>query len=118
MFGVATDLPAAAGYELDRADVRLGTPPHAVAVARSEPFGDALAPVNEERLTHTVLDADDPLRADLTFFETPAGGAVLSTGSVYFATSLGEDNGGGRLIGNALRRFLDPAPFVLPAERP
>ncbi len=107
-------LGAAAGYELDRADTSLGTAPNALVVARSEPFSASLCPVNEERLTHTVLDADDPLRADLTFFETPAGGATLSAGSVYFALALDEHDGAGRIMSNALKRFCDPTPFALP----
>lgn len=105
---------AAGGYELDRADVRLDTPPHALVVARTAPFESGLAPVNEERLTHTLIDADDPLRADLTFFEGPNGGAVLATGSILFAGCLDEEQGAGRLAANALHRFTDPAPFVLP----
>jgi N,N-dimethylformamidase len=116
VFGRSNGIAAAAGYELDRADPSLGTPAHALVVARSEPFSDGLYPVNEERLTHTVIDAADPLRADLTFFETPSGGATLSVGSVFFPLSLEEEHGAGRLARNALERFLDPTPFAIPAE--
>lgn len=112
---------AAGGYELDRADPALGTPAHALVIARTLPFedgpsGDGVCPVNEERLTHTLLSASDPLRADLVFFEGPNGGAVLSTGSVLFAGRLDEDDGAGRLATNALRRFADPRPFAMPAK--
>lgn len=115
--GAASALGAGGGYELDRTDRALGTPAHALVVARTEPF-DAreVLPVNEERLTHTRLECTDPIRADLTFFEGPAGGAVLATGSVLFAGALTEHDGAGRLLDNALRRFVDPAPFNLPAE--
>jgi N,N-dimethylformamidase len=116
VFGRSSGIAAAAGYELDRADPSLGTPAHALVVARSEPFSDGLYPVNEERLTHTVIDAADPLRADLTFFETPSGGATLSVGSVFFPLALEEEDGAGRLARNALQRFLDPTPFAMPAE--
>lgn len=116
VFGRSNGIAAAAGYELDRADPSLGTPAHALVVARSEPFSDGLYPVNEERLTHTVIDAADPLRADLTFFETPSGGATLSVGSVFFPLALEEVHGAGRLARNALERFLDPTPFAMPAE--
>ena len=112
--GRAGPLGAAAGYEVDRADVSLGTPPHALVVARSTPFGTLTEPVNEERLTHELVDADDPLRADMTFFEGPAGGAVFATSSLLFATALTESDGAERLCTNALRRFADPTPFVLP----
>ncbi len=107
---------AAGGYELDRADAALGTPPHALVIARTTPFDDGLHPVNEERLTHTLLAATDPLRADMVFFEGPEGGAVLSTGSVLFAGRLDERDGAGRLMTNALRRFADPTPFVMPTR--
>jgi N,N-dimethylformamidase len=105
---------AAGGYEVDRADTHLGTPPHALVIARTLPFASGLFPVNEERLTHTLLKCDDPLRADITFFESQNGGAVLSTGSVLFATCLGEADGAGRLATNALKRFVDAEPFSLP----
>jgi len=62
--------------------------------------------------------ANDPeIRADLTFFETPSGGAVFSTGSISYAGSLSTndyDNDIARLTGNVLRRFIDPTPFDLP----
>lgn len=114
--GGATSLGAAGGYELDRADRGLGTPAHALVVARTEEFGSEVLPFNEERLTQTRLDATDPLRVDLTFFEGPCGGAVLATGSVLFASALGEQDGAGRMMDNALKRFADPEPFELPLE--
>jgi len=117
VFGAFNGIAAAAGYELDRADTGLGSPAHALVVARSEPFGDGLYPVNEERLTHTVIDAEDPLRADMTFFETPSGGATLSVGSVFFPLALDEEDGAGRLARNALQRFLDPTPFASPDHK-
>ncbi len=114
--GDTTSLGAAGGYEMDRTDQGLGTPGHALVVARTEEFDADVLPVNEERLTHTRLDAADPIRADLTFFEGPAGGAVLSTGSVLFAGALEEREGAGRIMDNALKRFVDPEPFRLPQE--
>jgi N,N-dimethylformamidase len=115
--GSTAPVGGAAGYELDRADFALGTPPHALVVARSQPFDGEMHPVNEERLSHVLVDAVDPLRADMTFFEGPAGGAVLGVGSIAFAGSLAESEGAGRIASNALRRFLDPAPFTGPARR-
>ena len=56
------------------------------------------------------------IHADLVFFETPAGGAVFSTGSIAYAGSLawnGFDNNICRLTSNVLRRFADAEPFVL-----
>ena len=114
----------AAGFELDRADKRLGTPPHAVVLASSEGH-EPEAPwvlVPEERLTHLTtvpgVPADELIRADLTFFETPGNGAVFSTGSITFCGSLlhdGCNNNVSRLIRNVLDRFLDPdAKFEVP----
>jgi len=58
----------------------------------------------------------DFARADLAFYETPAGGAVFSTGSIAWCGSLSHndyDNNVARITGNVLRRFLDPAPFTV-----
>jgi N,N-dimethylformamidase len=111
----------AAGFELDRTDMRLGTPPHAVVVAASEnhPPETPWVLVPEEYLTHTATTVGRPpaelIRADMTFFETANGkGAVFSTGSITFCGSLptnGYDNNISRLLTNVLDRFLDPQPF-------
>ena len=113
----------AAGFELDRTDKRLGTPRHALVIAASEGH-EPDAPwvlVPEEMLTHiTTISGDKPkdlIRADLTFFETPAGGAVFSTGSIAFCGSLpwnNYDNNISKLLGNVVARFLDPTPFEMP----
>ena len=114
----------AAGFELDRADKKLGTPRHAVVVARSEnhPPDAPWVLVPEEQLTHLVTvpgrPAKELIRADMTFFETPKGGAVFSTGSITFCGSLphnGFDNNISRLLDNVVRRFLDPTPFAMPS---
>jgi N,N-dimethylformamidase len=116
----------AAGFELDRADKRLGTPEHAVIIACSEGHKPE-APwvlVPEEQLTHLVTWSGEPapalIRADMTFFETPNNGAVFSTGSITFCGSLPAgnfDNAVSRLTENVLRRFLDPkARFDIPED--
>ncbi len=116
-------LGGAAGLELDAADRKLGTPPHALVLASSEEHspGMMLAP-EETDFHHQVMDgAQNPaVRADLVFFETGNGGAVFSTGSIAWAGSLahnGYDNNVARITKNVIRRFLDPAPFELPARR-
>jgi N,N-dimethylformamidase len=120
-FGLSGE--GAAGFELDRTDKRLGTPKHALVVAASEGH-EPETPwvlVPEEMLTHiTTVPGERPqdlIRADLTFFETPAGGAVFSTGSIAFCGSLpwnGYDNNVAKLMRNVIDRFLDPEPFVMP----
>lgn len=109
-----------AGLEIDAVDPRLGTPPHALVVARSENHSNTYELVAEEVLIpHGSTDAtiNRDIHADITFFETPEGGAVWSTGSIAYAGSLswnGFDNTICRLTTNVLRRFADPTPFRLP----
>jgi len=110
----------AAGLEIDAFDLALGSPPHALVVASSEGHSNAFLLVNEEMLSNSRgVDGtlNSRIKADIVFFETPAGGAVLSTGSIAFVASLAHENyrnNISRLLRNALDRFLDPAPFKLP----
>ena len=110
-------LGGAAGLELDIADQRLGTPPHAVVVARSVEHSNVYALTPEELISAqpgTDGIEHPKVRADVTFFETPNCGAVFSTGSIAWASSLahnGYRNNVARITGNVLRRFLDPTPF-------
>jgi len=108
----------AAGHELDRADERLGTPAHAIIVGRAVLDDPIFQPVNEERMDHTWPGSREELiRSDLTFFETPGGGAVFSVGSMNFVGALpvdGYGNVAARLVANVVRRFADPAPFLGP----
>ena len=112
----------AAGFELDRAEVKLGTPEHAIVLASSENVGQSFVLVMEEQLTHLATWSGAPaaelIRADIVFFETPAGGAVFSVGSITFCGSLAHnnyDNSVSRMLGNVLDRFLAPdAGFAYP----
>jgi N,N-dimethylformamidase len=116
----------AAGFELDRADKKLGTPAHALVMASSEdhPLEAPWVLVPEEQLTHltTTIPGAKPrdlIHADLTFFETPNGGAVFSVGSITFCGSLPTnrfDNDISQLLDNVVRRFLDPKPFTMPGD--
>ena len=66
-------------------------------------------------LTLSKEPAGDLIRADMTFFSLPAGGAVFSTGSITFCGSLPTnnfDNDVSTLMRNVVDRFLDPAPFT------
>src|SRR5262249_28511928 len=110
----------AAGLEIDAYDENLGSPPHALVVASSENHSNAFLLVNEEILSNThgvdgTLNAR--VKADMVLFETPSGGAVFSTGSIAFVASLAHNdynNNVSRLTRNAVDRFLDSAPFVMP----
>ena len=102
----------AAGFELDRADVELGTPPNTLTLARSEAHQSHFVVVPEELLTHvTTVTGERPkalIRAEIVYFETTGGGAVFSTGSITFCGSLSHenyDNNVSRMLENVLRRF-------------
>jgi N,N-dimethylformamidase len=110
-------LGGAAGLEIDRADATLGSAPNLIILATSNAFGSGGLPTPEEfRTTHRGLTGEQNarVRADIVFFETLAGGAVFSTGSIAWCCALSHDayeNNVSRLTGNVLRRFLDPRPF-------
>jgi N,N-dimethylformamidase len=105
----------AAGYELDSADVARGTPPHALVVARGVVIHEDYGWVNEDMLTHRhPKPREEWSCADMVFFETAAGGAVFSVGSMTYVGGLppeGYGNTLARLTANVLRRFTDPTPF-------
>ena len=107
----------AAGLEIDCADPALGTPPHALVVARSENHSNTYELVAEEvRIPHGATDAiqNPDIHADLVFFETPRGGAVFSTGSIAYAGSLSW-NGFDNNLAQADRPTCSAA---LPTRRP
>ena len=104
----------AAGFELDRVDPGLGTPPNARLLARSEGHQAHFGVTLEDLLVPTAyaLSADmpDPLiRSDMLYFETAKGGAVFSAGSITFCGSLpwnDFDNQISILLRNVVARFL------------
>lgn len=102
----------AAGFELDRADVTLGTPENAVILARSEDPPRSFVTVPEELLTHIMtVSGESPadlMRGEIVTFDTPSGGAVFSVGSITFCGSLWRDGFAGpvsRMLENVVRRF-------------
>lgn len=113
---------AAGGQEIDRHDLSLGSPAHALVVARSTGHTEEMMVTKEDMpaANYMIGAPDNPLcRADLTFFETAAGGAVVSIGSIAWAAALPMDgfaNPVARLTANAIRRLSDPTPFPLPPE--
>ena len=107
----------AAGYEVDRHDATKGSPAHSIVVASSSGH----SPVYDIMVT-SILDTlpqrnqnQDPIRADMVFFETNNNGAVFSVGSIAWAGSLSHalyKNNVSRVTLNVLRRFMDPAQFL------
>ncbi len=110
----------AAGWEIDRADLGLGTPPHALILATANQFPESYHWVKEEfNHTHSAINGDTcPLvRCDMVYFETPEGGAVFSTSSISWAGALAHDNyrnNVSRITLNVVRRFIDPTPIPPP----
>ena len=100
-----------AGYEIDRADTALGTPPHALVVATATDFDDSFHHVVEEVMhmnSEQTGTTNDLVRADMVFFEYPNGGAVFTTGSIAWSAGLSYndyDNNVSLITANVLRKF-------------
>lgn len=81
----------AAGQEIDRADVTLGTPPqtHLLASAQSQNDSYKVVPEEIELMFDGVGGTEHPdVRADLTYYEAHGGGAVFATSSIAWSGSL------------------------------
>ena len=102
----------AAGLELDRVDVGLGTPPSTYLLASSVNHTDIYLVVNEEILINYpgLGGQENPLvRADMAFFPTQNNGGVFSTSSIAWAGSLSHNNyknNVSRITKNVLDRFI------------
>ena len=116
-FGLAGN--GAAGIELDRYDLSLGTPPGTWLLACSTGFSDAYPHVVEEVMfNYPGLGGtqDFQVRADLTLAATTNGGAVFSTGSIAWGQALPcneADNDIARITSNVLERFMQDGPLKL-----
>ncbi|MDP3749548.1 MAG: LamG-like jellyroll fold domain-containing protein [Phenylobacterium sp.] len=116
-FPVLVAAHGAAGYEVDRADVDLGTPPHALVVASATGLDDSYQNAIEdtEGMTPYHGGTNCPrVRADMVFYETPRDGAVFSVGSIAWCSGLsykGYDNDVARITENVVRAFATPGPL-------
>ena len=114
-FGTANG--GAAGLEVDRYDLALGTPPHTRVLASSVRHdGNSMLVPEELYFGHPANNGEEsPLvRADITYFTTPHGGAMFATSSIAWSASLlynGGDNAVSRMTFNVLRRFSDETPI-------
>jgi N,N-dimethylformamidase len=114
VFGDAGLHGGAAGIEIDRYELALGTPPHARILASSEPFTDNYPLVQEEIyfMTPGLGGTQHPhVRADLVYFATPNDGAVFATGSIAWGSALPSGNfrnAVSRLTRNVVDAFLTP----------
>jgi N,N-dimethylformamidase len=111
----------AAGIELDRYDLSLGTPPHTKIIAASGGHSDNYVLVTEELLyayAGLVGSLDYRIRGDVTFFTAPNDGAVFSTGSIGYGQALPAnnfDNSAARMLGNVVDAFIKDGP--LPGQK-
>jgi N,N-dimethylformamidase len=107
----------AAGAEIDRYDLALGSLPETLVLASSIGHSDDYQRASEELLETppTTGGSRDPaLRSDLVYVSFPAGGGVFSTGSIAWTGSLshnGYTNNVSTITANVLRRFLEPEPL-------
>jgi N,N-dimethylformamidase len=110
----------AAGFEIDRADAKLGTPPHALILASATGFSDSYQRSIEECELMTPFSGghDDPqIRADMVFFECPHGGAVFAVGSISWCSTLSYasySNNVSLILENVVKAFAADGP--LPAQ--
>ncbi|MFN3937046.1 MAG: N,N-dimethylformamidase beta subunit family domain-containing protein [Gemmobacter sp.] len=110
-------LGGAAGIEIDRYDLALGTPPHTLLIAMAEGFSDNYPLVSEE-ITYAFPGRggtqDPQVRADVTWFTTANHGACLSIGSIAWSMALpvnGGRNTAARFMKNVLDALQRPGPL-------
>ncbi|MFM0154990.1 MULTISPECIES: N,N-dimethylformamidase beta subunit family domain-containing protein [Paraburkholderia] len=102
----------AAGVEIDRAALDLGTPSHALVLATASGFSDAYQLDIQDIGASTPYfggTTNENVRADIVFFETPNNGAVFSVGSIAWCSALSYnqyDNTVSRLTENVIRSFI------------
>lgn len=102
----------AAGFEIDSFDREQGSPEDTVLLATCcAGFSDSYQGVVENVMMEDSLSGgtvNKRVRADMTYLAYPNGGAVFSTGSVCWGTSLMHNdclNNVSRITENVLRRF-------------
>jgi N,N-dimethylformamidase len=89
--------------EFDRFDPQLGSPRHGLVIAKA-------------LRKPAVHPFDKDLCADMTFFETPGGGAVFATASISWSLGLNRNcrnNAIAQVTRNVVDRFLDSAAFKM-----
>ncbi|OAL21449.1 hypothetical protein AYO22_07845 [Fonsecaea multimorphosa] len=102
----------ASGDEIDSFDIKCGSPTIGVVIATSTGHPDAFGIVPEITMfpiTKTLGTQTDEIRSDIVYYETDAGGAVFSVGSINWYCSLGWDdynNNVAKLTENVIREFL------------
>ena len=104
-------MDGAAGFEIDRADKKLGTPANAKLIASAQDFSDAYQHVVEEVVAMNPDEGgtkSDLVRSDIVYLKKLNGGAVFSVGSISWCGSLSYnnyDNDISIMTENVLRKF-------------
>ena len=111
----------AAGLELDIVDTMLGSPPHILTVATSagRHTDSYLIVMEDYGVSQQGIDGTQHprVRSDITFHETPNGGACFAFSSIAFLGALPWNNGDNnisRLVKNVLDRFAVDGPLPEP----
>lgn len=101
----------AAGDEIDRVDSKQGSPAQTKILATAKGFEKEYQPAIETQtqIHNRSLGLDDELiRADLVWIDLPSGGAVFSTGSINWISSLCHnecENSVSAITFNAIKRI-------------
>ncbi|MDD3444097.1 MAG: hypothetical protein PHS60_01695 [Zavarzinia sp.] len=107
----------AAGIEIDRYDLALGTPPHTKIIASSGGHTDNYVLATEEILyayAGMVGSLDYRIRADMIYYTSWNDGAVFSSGSIAFGQALpakGFEGTTSKLLRNVVDAFLKDGPL-------
>jgi N,N-dimethylformamidase len=117
-YGIDQVRGGAAGFEVDAADYTRGTPRNALILAEGNSFEGTVEDIVVSQLPLAIFyhpsEAESIIKASMTFFETPNGGAVFTTGSITWISSTLENNYQNDvaiITKNIIDRFLDPTPF-------
>ena len=117
-YGIDQVRGGAAGFEVDAADYARGTPRNALILAEGNSFEGTVEDLIVSQLPLAIVyhpsEAEPIIKASMTFFETPKGGAVFTTGSITWMSSTLENNYQNDvaiITKNIIDRFLDPTPF-------
>ncbi|GMA80028.1 hypothetical protein GCM10025880_64450 [Methylorubrum aminovorans] len=110
----------AGGYELDRYDLSLGTPPNTLLLASSVEHSVVYTVIPDDKsFPHPGMNGGEHpfVRADITYFSTANGGGMFSTSSISWLGSLSwnnYENNVSRMTKNVLTQFMkdEPAPPV------
>jgi N,N-dimethylformamidase len=97
----------AAGFEVDRFDAALGSPPEAILLASASDLPPSFIGANEEGVG--CAPHDSRVRGDMVYFRRPSGAEVFAVGSITWTGSLshkGYNNNVARISTNVLHHFL------------